>query len=133
MSSALLNHSVFSEIRFWLMLLVSVVLPIAIYGLLLFKRAVSRWTALLLGLTLVTIAGFDVFVLQTLASASRLTPSLADDAVFFSEISMALYLFPAMFGGIGVNIISHVLLRHLDEAERRFAAEHSSIQPNNPG
>lgn len=42
MSSLLLNHSVFSEIRFWLMLLVSVFLPIGIYGLLLFKRAVSR-------------------------------------------------------------------------------------------
>lgn len=46
---------------------------------------------------------------------------------------MALYLFPAMFGGIRVNIISHVLLRHLDEAELRFATEHPSKQPNNPG
>ena len=117
------SHSVFVDFRFWLMLLVSVVLPFCIYGVLLAKRAVSRTTALLLGFTLVAIAGLDVFVLQSLAAASKLTPSLVDDAVFLSEMSMALYLFPAMFGGIGVNVISHVLVRHLVEAERRFAAE----------
>ena len=106
------------------MLVVSVVLPFCIYGVLLVKRAISRVTALLLGFTLVAIAGLDVFVLQSLAAASRLTPSVSDDAVFLSEISMALYLFPAMFGGIGVNVISHVLVRHLVEAEARFAVEH---------
>ena len=37
---------------------------------------------------------------------------------------MALYLFPATFGGIGVNVISHVLVQHLVEAEKRFAREH---------
>jgi hypothetical protein len=118
------NHSVFADARFWLMLLVSVVLPFCIYGLLLAKRAISRTTVLVLGFTLVAIAGLDVFVLQILATASKLTHSTADDAVFLSEISMALYLFPAMFGGIGVNVISHVLIRHLNEAENRFAAEH---------
>ena len=30
---------------------------------------------------------------------------MADDAVFVSEVSFALYLFPLMFGGIGVNIM----------------------------
>jgi hypothetical protein len=118
------SHSVFAEFRFWVMLVVSVVLPFCIYGVLLAKRAVSRTTALLLGFTLVAIAGLDVFVLQSLAAAAKLTPSLLDDAVFLSEMSMALYLFPAMFGGIGVNVISHVLVRHLVEAEQRFAAEH---------
>lgn len=33
-------------------------------------------------------------------------------------------LFAAMFGSIGVNVISHVLVRHLVEAEARFSAEH---------
>jgi hypothetical protein len=101
-----------------------VVLPFGIYGVLLVKRAISRRTAMLLGFTLVGIAGLDVFVLQNLAATAKLTPSLADDAIFASELSIALYLFPAMFGGIGVNIISHVLVRHLVEAEARFAAEH---------
>ena len=32
---------------------------------------------------------------------------------------------PVVFGGIGVNLISHVLLRHLTEAEGRFDREHS--------
>jgi hypothetical protein len=32
---------------------------------------------------------------------------------------------PAVFGGIGVNLISHVLLRHLAEAEERFDREHT--------
>ncbi len=88
------------------------------------KRAIARSTVLILGFSWVAIAGLDVFVLQTLASASRLTPSLVDDAIFLSEMSMALYLFPAMFGDIGVNVISHVLVRHLVRAEARFAAEH---------
>jgi hypothetical protein len=29
-----------------------------------------------------------------------------------------------MFGGIGINVISHVLVRHLDAAEQRFRAAH---------
>jgi len=31
---------------------------------------------------------------------------------------------PVVFGGIGVNLISHVRLRHLTEAEKRFDREH---------
>jgi len=120
------GHSVFADIRFWLVLLVSVVAPLAIYGLMLAKRAISRYTALLLGVTLVAIAGFDVYVLQSLATAAKLTSSLADDAIYASEMSLALYLFPAMFGGIGVNVVSHVLVRHLVEAETRFEAERRS-------
>lgn len=119
-----MSHTVFTEMKFWLMVLTSVVLPFAIYGALLAKRAISRITVLVLGFTLVAIAGLDVYFLQSLAVASKLTPSLADDAVFLSEISMAFYLLPAMFGGIGVNVISHVLVSHLVDAERRFNEEH---------
>jgi hypothetical protein len=124
MQALMFSQSVFGELWFWLTLLVSLVLPFGIYGVLLVKRAVSPITVLMLGFTLVAIAGLDVFLLQRLAAAARLTPSLADDAVFLSEMSLALYLFPAMFGGIGVNVISHVLVRHLVEAETRFAVEH---------
>ena len=122
--SARMNNTVFTEMKFWLMVLTSVVLPFAIYGVLLAKRAISRATVLVLGFTLVAIAGLDIYFLQSLAVASKLTPSLADDAVFLSEISMAFYLLPAMFGGIGVNMISHVLVSHLADAERRFNEEH---------
>lgn len=119
-----MKESVFAELSYWLMVIVSLVLPFGIYGVLMVKRAISRPAVLALGFTLVAIAGFDVYFLQHMATLARATRSLADDAVFVSEISFALYLFPLMFGGIGVNVISHVLVSHLIAAERRFAKEH---------
>jgi hypothetical protein len=118
-----MNTTVFTEMRFWLLVVFSGVLPFAIYWMLLVKRAVSRTTVLLLGLALVAIAGVDVYLLRSLSTLAKLTPSIADDAIFVSEVSLALYLLPAMFGGIGINIISHVLVSHLVEAEARFNAE----------
>ena len=118
-----MNTTVFTEMRFWLLVVFSGVLPLAIYWMLLVKRAVSRTTVLLLGLALVVIAGVDVYLLQSLSTLAKLTPSLADDAIFASEVSIALYLLPAMFGGIGINIISHVLVSHLVEAEAQFNAK----------
>ena len=117
-------HTVFSEVRFWLMIAASIVLPVSLYTVLMVKRAISRPTTLLLGFALVAIAGLDVYFLQIFSSAAKLTSSHADDAVFLSEISLALYLIPAMFGGIGVNVISHVLVSHLDDANNRFNQEH---------
>ena len=49
--------------------------------------------------------------------------SLLDSSIFASELSVALYIVPIFFGGIGVNVVSHVLIRHLDDAERRFTAK----------
>ena len=120
----LVASSVFVELRFWVLVTFSVVLPVVIYAVLLGRRAISRITVVLFGLALVLIAGLDVYLLQGLTKLARITPSLADDAVFVSELSIALYIFPVMFGGIGVNLVSHVLLRHLTEAEKRFDHEH---------
>src|SRR2546429_4071952 len=36
-------------------------------------------------------SGVDVYLLQSLASAARQTPSLSDNAIFVSELSTALY------------------------------------------
>ena len=119
-----MGTTVFTEARFWLLVALSILPPFGIYGVLLAKQAISRTSVLMFGFMLVIIAGVDVYLLQNLAAAAKLTPSLADDAVFVSELSLALYLFPGMFGGIGVNIISHVLIRHLVEAEKKFEAEH---------
>jgi len=118
-----MSTTVFTEVRFWLLVVFSGALPSAIYWMLLVKRAISRSTVLLLGLSLVAIAGVDVYLLQTLATQAKLTSSLADDAVFVSEVSIALYLLPAMFGGLGINVISHVLVSHLVEAETRFKVD----------
>lgn len=115
-----MSTTVFTEVRFWLLVIFSGVLPCAIYWMLLVKRAISRSTVLLLGLSLVAIAGVDVYLLQSLAAQAKVTSSLVDDAVFASEVSIALYLLPAMFGGLGINVISHLLVSHLVEAETRF-------------
>jgi hypothetical protein len=119
-----MNLTVFVELRFWLLVVFSLVLPVGIYALLLVTQSISRLSVMGFGIALVLIAGVDVYLLQTLASVAKNSPSLADDAVFVSELSLALYLLPVVYGGIGVNLISHVLLRHLTEAEKRFDREH---------
>jgi uncharacterized membrane protein len=116
--------SAFFEARFWLLILFSGAIPFGIYAALLHKRALSRRSVLFFGFGLVFIAGIDVYLLQRLATIAKLSPSLIDDAVFSSEVSVALYLLPALFGGIGINMVSHVLTRHLDDAERQFRREH---------
>ncbi|MFZ6872361.1 hypothetical protein ACO0LF_09875 [Undibacterium sp. Di27W] len=121
-----MENTIFSEIKFWLMMLVSFVLPFGLYSMLMLKKAISQKTTLIFGFALVAIAGLDVIFLRLLAAAAKLTPSLADDTIFVSEVSLALYLVPAMFGGIGVNIISHVLIKHLDEANRQFKQDHEN-------
>jgi hypothetical protein len=120
-----MSNSVFFEFRFWLLVAFSLVLPVAIYVLLLATRSISRPAVLAFGVVLVLMAGVDVYLLQTLKSLAHASPSLADDALFNTELSIALYVLPAVFGGIGVNLISHVLLRHLAEAEERFDREHT--------
>lgn len=108
-----MSLSVFVEVRFWLLVIFSLVLPAGIYGVLLRSRSISSRAVLVFGVALVLIAGVDVYLLQSLRSLAKTSPSLADDALFVSELSIALYVLPVVFGGIGVNLISHVLLRHL--------------------
>ena len=122
-----MNKSIFTEAEFWLLITFSFVLPIWIYWLLLSKRTIAQTTVLLLGVALVGIAGVDVYLLQALKSMVKLSPSLVSDALFVSEVSVALYLLPAMFGGIGINLVSHVLINHLQEAEKRFKIEHPDV------
>lgn len=127
-----MSNSVFAEARFWITVLVSVVLPCCIYGVLHARRAISRSTLLLLGVSLILIATLDVYVLQRLAAQSLATLSTVDDAVFASELSVALYLLPALFGGLGINVISHVLTSHLPETRsksRPAAPRNAALDP----
>lgn len=119
-----ISDSVFTEASFWLMVAVSVVLPFCIYGVMIVKQAISRRTVLVLGFSLVAIAAVNVYFLQRLATTAAITPSLADDVLFVSELRVALYLLPALFAGLGINVISHVLTTHLAEAEKRFGEQH---------
>ena len=116
--------NVFMELRFWLLVVFSVVLPAVLYAGSMAIRAISRAAVAVLGLSLVLVAGIDVYLLQSLAAMARATLSVVDDAVFLSELSIALYVLPLMLGGIGVNLISHVLLRRLEAAEKRFERRH---------
>lgn len=123
-----MKASIFFEIEFILLVASSVFLPIGIYVFLLLKRAISRWTVLLLAIVLITLSGADVFLLQALAEQARTTTSQFDDKLFSSELSVALYLLPAVFAGVGVNLISHVLTRHLEDAEERFDRQRARVR-----
>jgi hypothetical protein len=106
--------------EFFTFILVSFVVPIGVYGYLMWKKAISRKTVFLFGLLLIAIAGAGVVLLQRLVGIAHALPTLADDKVFASELSIALYLIPALFAGIGINMISHLLTSHLIDAERRY-------------
>jgi hypothetical protein len=116
--------TVFVELKFWLLVVFSIVAPAVIYAALLAKRTISRKSVLAFGVILVVLAGLDVYLLQGLARMAKASASIVDDAVFASEISAALYILPILFGGIGVNMVSHVLIAHLMQAEGRFDREH---------
>jgi hypothetical protein len=118
-----MTQSVFVELEFWLLVVFSIVVPPLIIWRLLTVRRISRGHVLAVGLLLVAMSGFDVYLLQMLKRESVQTPSTADDAVFNSEITLGLYLLPALLAGIGVNVTSHVLLQHLSEAERLSARQ----------
>ena len=116
----IMKSSVFVEIEFLMLVVSSVLLPLLIYGYLLLTRSISRWTVLLLGVVLIGLSGVDFVLLQFIAEKAKGTLSLVDDKLFLTEMSVALYLLPVVFAGIGVNMASHVLLEHLKEAEERF-------------
>jgi hypothetical protein len=124
-----MNQSVFLEIEFVLLVLFSLVSPVGIYAYLMWKRAISRYTVLLFGLVLMTLSGVDVYLLQQLKTLAQSSLSSIDDVFFVSELSIALYLLPALFAGVGINMISHVLITHLVYAEQRFDREHPNPNP----
>jgi hypothetical protein len=120
-----MHDSVFVELQFWLLVLFSIVLPGIIVWICLTVTKVSRKTILALGVILAAIAGFDFYLLQALARMAKLTPSLTDDRIFDSEITVGLYVLPAVLAGIGVNVISHVLIQHLTDAQERVRRKSS--------
>lgn len=117
-------ESVFLEVEFFALIAFSLIIPVGIYGYMMWKRAISRQRVLLFGVILIGISAVDIFLMQRLAAMAKNSPSLIDDKIFASEISVALYLLPALFAGIGVNMISHVLTNHLAEAEKQFDRQH---------
>jgi EamA domain-containing membrane protein RarD len=111
------------ELRFWALIALSLAVPVGLYALLRKRRAISTRTTLLLGVTLVTVATVDTGLLHSLASGAAQTVTKLDD-VFASEMAIGLYLVPAMFGGVGIDLISTVLRNHLQAAEHRHRSGH---------
>ena len=126
------DATIFTEVRFWGLVLCSLVLPAAIFVTLFVRREFSKTTVLAFGLLLIALAGADIFLLRALARLAQATPSLADDLVFSSELSIALYIFPAAFGTIGLNMVSHVLMHYLKQKEERFEAHRQAPLPSAP-
>lgn len=120
-----MTDSVFVEIDFLVLILFSIVLPTGIYGYMMWKRTISRKTVLIFGIILIAISAIDLFLLQRLVEMAKVSTSLFDYRIFASELSIALYLLPVVFAGIGVNIISHILISHLIEAETQLDRERS--------
>lgn len=118
--------SVFLEVRFWLLVFVSLILPTLLYAFLAWRRSIREGTVLVMGIALVVISTIDVALLQVLAELAKHTPSAADDLLFNSEIGVALYAIPILFGGLGVNLVSHLLIQHLALAERRYRLAHET-------
>jgi hypothetical protein len=119
-----MGQSVFVEEEFFALIFFSLVLPVSAYVYMMLKWAISRISVLLFSITLIAISGVNVILLQRLAEMSKASASLLDDKLFASEVSVTLYLLPAVFAGIGVNMLSHLLMSHLNEAEKRFEREH---------
>ena len=126
-----MHQNVFYEMEFLLLIVFSLVIPIGIYGFLFKKVSISRWTVGAFATVLLVVAGINVILLQHLSHLAEPTGSLIDGKILTGQLSLALYLFPLLFGGLGVNLLSHVLVHHLNEAERAFEKEIQS--PNRRG
>jgi uncharacterized metal-binding protein len=123
-----MSESVFFELQFYFLIVSSIVVPIGIYAFLSQTRAISRTKVLILATVLIVLSGVDIFLLKSLELAAKVSLSKLDDQIFSSELSIGFYLLPAVFAGIAVNLISHILIHHLNSAERQFDREHAAPQ-----
>ena len=109
--------------EFWSLVLFSLVVPAGIFWGLMSTRKMSHGTVLGFGILLVALSGLDFGLLKQIFAMTSSMPSLANDKIFRSEFSIALYLLPVLYAGVGTNLISHVLISHLKGAEQAFDKE----------
>jgi hypothetical protein len=127
-----MKSSVFVEAEFWLLVLCTFIAPFAILWLCLTIRKVSRHHVLAVGFVLVALAGIDIYLLQVLKRLAQATVSTADDVLFNSEVTIGLYVLPALLAGLGINIASHVIIEHLSDAQARFLRRDSRPEQPQP-
>jgi len=106
----ILRRNPFVEGEFLVLVVLSVFIAAIIYRALWSQRAVPRSRALFFGLTLIILAGVDMFLLRALTRLARLSPSIFNDVVFDSGLTAALYLLPTLFAGTGINVVSHLVI-----------------------
>lgn len=111
------------ESEFFLLIILSLVAPVVIFIYLYRRTAISRFSVIAYAWGLIAIAAIDFYLLQSLAEQAKATVSGVDDGLFSSGLSVALYVLPAVFAGIGVNLLSHILIDHLHKAEARYSHE----------
>ena len=112
--------------EFWSLVFFSLVVPAGIFWGLMSTRKMSHGTVLRFGILLVVLSGLDFGLLKQIFAITRAMPSLADDKIFNSEYSIALYLLPVLYAGVGTNMISHILISHLKGAEQAFEEDKES-------
>ncbi len=115
-----MGNNEFAETEFYLLIVFSLIIPIGLYGYMMWKRAISRKVVMMLGVILIVIAGVNVVLLRRLTTLAVVSSTMIGDSIFKSELSFTLYLLPFLFAGIGVNMLSHILISHLTDAEKRF-------------
>jgi hypothetical protein len=128
----ILRRSDFVEGEFFALVVLSLLIAALIYHAIWSRRAASRTQALILGFSLIILAGVDVFLLRVLTSLAKLSPSVFYDVVFDSELTLALYLLPTLFAGTGINIVSHLMVHTLAQgwSAVRSAVEASAQSPS---
>ncbi len=117
------NNANIIEWDFILLVLFSIIVPFGIYYFLSVIQSISRTKVVLFSFSLLIISGIDVVLLQRLSHKATLISQSTYSKFFQNELSIALYLLPALFAGIAINLISHVLIEHLNQAEKRFDNE----------
>lgn len=119
-----MQKSDFLEFEFLALVAFSFVFPMVILIGLSLKRTIARGTVLFFGMLLIALSGVDFVLLRQLEASATCTHAMISDPVLGSALSVALYLLPVVFAGIGTNVVSHVLIEHLTKAEKKFDQEH---------
>ena len=118
------NNPDIIEWDFIFLVMFSIIVPFGIYYFLSVIQSISRTKVVLFAFSLLIISGIDVVLLQRLSHKATHLNQSAFSKFFQNELSIALYILPALFAGIAINLISHVLIEHLNKAEKQFDNEH---------
>lgn len=107
------SDTVLIKAEFWALVLTSLALPAGILWHLVRVVRISRRVLIGYSIVLMAISGLDVVLIKTIAVLARETTGLADDKIFLSEYSMALYLLPLITAAVGTNLLTYTITRHL--------------------